>query len=153
MKHIIALILVFSFIFPASIFAQETPTDPPAVTGLSKNQKAPFSGVLLNSTAAAQMLTDKKFTLEECQIEIDFELERQKAELDLLLKSTKLSLESTEAKYTSLLDIKDEEIMRLQEIATERPNDYSAWFVAGGVVVGIVLSVAVFAIAVEIKDN
>ena len=149
----VALILVFSFIFPASIFAQEAPADPPAVTGLSKNQKAPFSGVLLNSTAAAQMLTDKKFTLEECQIEIDFELERQKAELDLLLKSTKLSLESTEAKYTSLLNIKDEEIMRLQEIATERPNDYSAWFVAGGVVVGIILSVTVFAITIEIKDN
>ena len=153
MKHIAVLILIFSFVFPASIFAQETPATPPVVTGLSKNQKAPFSGVLLNSTAAAQMLTDKKFTLEECQLEIDFELKKQKAELDLLLKSTKLSLESTETKYALLLEIRDEEIVRLQEIAIERPSDNSKWFLAGGVLAGIVLSVAVFAIAVEIKDN
>ena len=153
MKFITTFILIFALVFPASIFAQEISPNSPVVLDLQKGQKAPFDGVLLNSAAAAKILTDKKFTPEECQIEIDFELAQQKAKLDLLLKSIELSLQAEKAKGALLFKIKDVEIDRLQNLAMERPNNYSEWWLAGGVIVGIVLSVSIFAVAIEIRDQ
>ena len=89
----------------------------------------------------------KKKLLKEKEIEI------LKAKLELDLKITEIKLTSATDKYTNLLNIKDEENKRLQELALERPNDNSHWWLAGGVIGGIVLSIAVFAVAVEIKSN
>ena len=118
---------------------------------LKKGQKAPFDGIFLNSIAAAQMLAEKKYTLEECNIEIEFELEKQKAKFDLMLESANLSLEAANSRHGAIIKIKDDEITRLQELAIERPGDYSEWWLAGGVVIGIALSIGIFAIATEMK--
>ena len=106
----------------------------------------------MDAKAAAKVLTDQKYTAEECKIEMDRELELLRAKLELDLKISNIKLTSTQDKYEQLLNIKEEENKRLQELALERPNDYSHWWLAGGVGVGVVLSIAVFAIAVEIKD-
>ena len=56
-------------------------------------------------------------------------------------------------KYDSILKIKDEEVNRLQKFALERPNKNSHWWFAGGVVAGIITSIAIFYAAVEIKET
>ncbi len=145
MKQLLSIILVILFTFPA--WAQEG-----IITEIQKGKRAPFTGVLLDAKAAAKVLTDQKYTAEECKIEMDREIEILKAKLELDLKISEIKLNSATDKYTSLLSIKDEENKRLQELALERPNDYTHWWFAGGVIGGIALSVSIFAVAVEIKN-
>ena len=145
MKQLLSIILVILFAFPA--WAQEG-----VITEIQKGKRAPFTGILMDTKAAAKVLTDQKYTAEECKIEMDRELEILRAKLELDLKISEIKLNSANEKYTSLLNIKDEENKRLQELALKSPNDYSHWWFAGGVIGGIVLSVSIFAVAVEIKN-
>jgi len=69
-------------------------------------------------------------------------LGKQKARLDLTIQSQKASLDALQEKHTALIDIKDEEIKRLSDIAAGK-EDYSTWWAVGGVVVGIGLTLAV----------
>jgi len=145
MKQFIVLLLAFTFIFPAHLFAQETPT----IIDLSKGEKAPFSGVLLNPPAAAQMLANQKFTEAECKLKIDFELDRIKAQHDFMMKSLEISMAASEKKNEAIIKIKDEEITRLVGVVEESSGDYSQWWAAGGFIVGALLSLGIFYAAAE----
>ena len=146
MKQLLSIFLVILFAFPA--WAQEG-----VITEIQKGQQAPFTGVLMDAKAAAKVLTEQKYTAEECRLEMDREIELLRAKLELDLKITNAKLAGSEERLAQILEIKNEEIGRLQELALERPNDNSHWWLAGGVLGGIVLSIAVFAVAVEIKSN
>ena len=145
MKQLLSIFLVILFAFPA--WAQEG-----VITEIQKGQQAPFTGVLMDAKAAAKVLTEQKYTAEECRLEMDRELEMLRAKLELDLKISEIKSSSANEKYTSLLSIKEEENKRLQELALKSPNDYSHWWFAGGIIGGIALSVSIFAVAVEIKN-
>jgi hypothetical protein len=83
---------------------------------------------------------------------MDREVEILKAKLELDLKISEIKLNSATDKYTNLLNIKDEENKRLQELALERPNDYTHWWFIGGAIGGMVLTVGVFVIAAGITN-
>jgi len=151
MKQIVALILIFNLIFPVSLFAQETPSEPPKIVDLKKDEKAPFAGVLLNPTAGAQMLANQKFTEAGCKLKVDFELKKFKAQHDLMMESLRISMNASKDKYTSLLKIKDEEVERLSSIALDRPSDYSHWWAAGGFLAGALVSIGIFYAAAEVS--
>ena len=138
MKQILVLILSLIFTFPAHLFAQEITDTQPILIDLKEGHKAP-------------LLATQNFTEEKCILLTEFELEKQKAKLDLMISNLNLRIESAEEKHTSLIQIRDEEIMRLQSISMESPNEYSHWWLAGGVVAGIALTISVFAIAAEFK--
>jgi len=112
------------------------------ITGLRYNQKAPYSGVLLNSIAAAKLLTDKNYSEEQWKLKLQYELAKQSARLSLTIESHKASYQALEKKHTMLIGIKDNEIERLSKIASDT-NDYSVWWATGGVIVGIGLTIAV----------
>jgi hypothetical protein len=149
----ITLLLIFTLIFPAPLFAEPPDEiEPPKVTGIKKGEEAPYNGVLLNTTAAAKIFADKEFSAKECELRINFEVQKEILRMQLLLDVTKASLEATEQKYTSILSIKDTEIERLAQIATKRPNNYSVWWATGGVLVGIGLTLAVVYSVKEISN-
>ena len=102
MKQLLSIILVILFAFPA--WAQEG-----VITEIQKGQQAPFTGILMDAKAAAKVLTDQKYTAEECKIEMDRELELLRAKLELDLKISNIKLASTQDKYEQLLNIKEEE--------------------------------------------
>ena len=112
------------------------------ITGLRYQQKAPYSGVLLNSIAAAKLLTDKNYSEEQWKLKLQYELAKQSAELNLIIESQKASHQALEQKHLTLIKIKDSEIERLSKIASNKKN-YSVWWATGGVVVGIGLTIAV----------
>ena len=142
MKQLLSIILVILFAFPA--WAQQG-----VITEIQKGSPAPFTGVLMDPAAAAKVLTDQKYTAEECRIEMDRELELLKAKLELDLKITNAKLVGSQERLTQILKIKNEEIGRLQQLALDRPNDYTLWWLTGGVVGGIVLTVSIFVVAME----
>ena len=147
MKQTLILLLALALIFPAYAFAQETPK----VMDIQKGQTAPFSGTLLNPTAAAQIIAEKENFKSECNLRYEYIKQREKAKCDLLLGNANTSLRAANMKYETILSIKDDEIERLQDIAVERPNDNSIWWYAGGILTGILVSVGVFYAAIEVQ--
>lgn len=138
-------VLIICMALPVSVFA-EPPSEPPIVpriTGIQKGDPAPYTGVLLNTLAASQMFTERSFLNEECQLRIDFAVQKEIARMTLLLDSTKTSMESMEQRYATIIQIKDTEIKRLSELALEPKNDYAAWWGTGGVIVGIALTIGI----------
>ena len=107
--------------------------------------------MLLNTLAAAQVFTEKSFLNEECQLRIDYAVQKEVARMNLLLNSTKASLDSVEKRYSTIIKIKDTEIERLSKIALESNNNNSAWWAAGGVIVGISLTIATVYAVGELK--
>lgn len=145
--RLIIPILIAMLAFPTHLLADtppaSTPDETPKVTGIKKGEEAPYSGVLLNTAAAAKIFADKDFSTQECIMRINFEVQKEHLRMQLLLDNTKLSLDIMDNKYTAIIDIKDNEINRLSKVALENSNNYSTWWAAGGVIAGIALTIAV----------
>ena len=129
LNKITALVLCFSLALAPVCFAEE-PIPKGKITGLMKGQHAPYSGILLDNVSAARIFTDKKY------------FEDQWIKLNLKIETQKIALEALQEKHTTLINLKDEEIKRLSDIATGK-EDYSTWWAVGGVIVGIGLTLAV----------
>jgi len=145
MKQIIVLILTLTMIFPAYTFAQEAPK----ITDIQEGQSAPFTGTLLNPAAAAQIIAEKENMESECKLRYDYIKSREQAKCDLLINNLNISLDITQKKYESIINIKDDEIKRLNEIALENSGDYSHWWAAGGFIVGALVSIGIFYAAAQ----
>ena len=147
LSKITAIVLLMTF--PMLVFAQETPKIKP----MNQGEIAPFAGVLFNSAAVAQSIAEKEYNFEQCRLRIGHIEEKEKIRCDLLVSTVKVEVGFLQKKYDSILKIKDEEVNRLQKIALERPNKNSHWWFAGGIVAGIVTSIAIFYAAVGIREN
>ena len=121
----------------------------PTVTDLEKGQTAPYSGVLFNPEAAAQLLAQQKYADAECELKIDLEIDKLQAQMDLINESLKASLRATENKYESIIDIKNDEISRLTDLAMEADGNHSQWWATGGFIVGAFVSLVIFYAALE----
>ncbi len=147
LNKIMAIILLVAF--PMLVFAQEAPKIKP----MNKGEAAPFSGVLFNSAAVAQSIAEKEYNAEQCRLRIGHVEQKEGAKCKLLVTTSIAEMNFLKQKYDSILKIKDEEVNRLQKFALERPNKNSHWWFAGGVVAGIVTSIAIFYAAVEIGER
>ena len=141
-SKIISLILCFSLVYAPVCLAEDTPIPKGKITGLSKGEHAPYTGVLLDNIAAARIFSDKKYLKEQFDLKLQYELGKQKAKLDLTIQSQKASLDSLQEKHTTLMKLKDDEIKRLSDLAAGK-EDYTTWWAVGGFVVCIGLTIAV----------
>ena len=135
---------------PVVVFAQETEQEG-RLTTINMGEPAPYSGILLDSIAIAKINVDKKYSLLKYDLQMDLEIKKIKAGYDLQLATLQSQHNSLEDKHVSLLQIKNDEISRLRDLLKDNPNDYNHWWLAGGVAVGILTSIAIFYAAVEIK--
>jgi len=131
------------------VFAQTSTSTNAKFTFLNRGDVAPFTGTLFSVEATAKLLAEKEKSKQECNLKIKYETDtlQAKCKRDIDLIASELEIEKK--KYNIIVAAQDEEITRLQEIATETGNYDSLWFSAG-VVVGIITSVAIFFAAAEI---
>jgi hypothetical protein len=149
-KIFISILLMVGIVTaPIQVKSQEIENLEGQIIPLQKDQKAPYTGILLDPVAAAKINTDKKYSLLEGQLKMDYELKKQAADYNLELLTLQASYSSLKESSESIIKIKTEEISRLQEIATESPNDYAALWVSLGIAVGVLMSIGVFYAAVE----
>ncbi len=140
---------VFSFVFACIFscstlaFAVDEPTD--GAVPISKGQAAPFSGVLLTNEAVAKILADKEYQKKKCEMDTQYELEKQKTKQSLELGLCKIDLELGQKKYEIINKIKDDEITRVRDIAVKSQDSSSknTWYLVGGIALGILASVGV----------
>ena len=151
-KYVLSLVISLSIIIaPIQAKAEEVEALEGKITALSINQKAPYAGILLDPFAAAKINADKKYSLIENQLKLDYEIKKLNAEHNLKLSTLQAKYDSLKESTGSILTLKAQEIERLQEIASETPNDYAALWASLGVVAGVLLSIGVFYAAVEVQ--
>ena len=149
MMRLLIPFLICLLAFQPLVWAQD---EEPVITDIREGQAAPFAGTLLNSAAVAQMLAEQEANQTECELRIQYAEDRQQAMCNLSLDSTVASLEALQERYNSIMEIKDDEIERLTEIALEADNgDYSHWWFAGGVVIGVAATIGIAFAVSEIK--
>ena len=106
-------------------------------------QTLSFSAWCFDDLAAARIKSSLEFAIKNCQLRIDRELDKQKAEFNLQLENLQVRLSSVKSSCDDIIKIKDKEIKDLTEAALKRPNDNSYLWASGGIAVGILTTLAV----------
>ena len=148
-KKLLVSFIIFMFVLvPIQVQAQELEGQ---VTALSLNEKAPFSGVLLDPIAASKMIVNQKYLRAEIELELRKEFQKELSDKRLSFDLLKVDYDSLNKIHEETLLIKNEQINDLSIfLEKEISNDNNHWFTFGGMMAGIVLSVAVFYASVEI---
>lgn len=134
MLRYISIILLI--IFPLTAVA-----DLPQVAPLNEGDPAPYSGVLYNAVAVAETIAQREALIAQHSLNLEILEERLRAELGLTIDNLQADLDSYEKKYNSMVEIKDEQIRNLQEVALAKGN--SSWWFVGGIGSGILLTIGV----------
>lgn len=121
----------------------------PIVTPLDKGNVAPYSGVLLSPEAVAKIVADAHECLERTKIEIQHARDVQKAQDDKRLADETALFERDKKVADAALRQRDGQIVILSaEVARAQKAASNSWlWVSLGAIVGVLTSVAVFAVA------
>ena len=145
----LSLITFLNIFVCSTSFAQTTTSTNGKFTFLDKGEKAPFAGTLFDPVATAKILADKEKARQECDLRIGYETDKLKTRCKRDVELLASALEIEKKKYNLIVSAQDEEIMRLQNIARDSSN-HDLWWFSGGVVIGVVTSIAIFFAATEI---
>lgn len=145
LKKPLALLTLISFLFSSVAFAQE---DEGRFTRVLEGDSVPFTSWCFDDVAAAKLQTAVEFATKRCDLIAEQAVSEVTARYSLEIQTLNLRVESLKEQNEAILQIKNEEISKLEAAALKRPNDYSLWWASGGVVVGIVTTILV-AVAIE----
>jgi len=147
-KILACMVSIMVVLAPISANAEELEGK---VTSLSLNEKAPYAGVLLDPIAASKMVVDQKYLKSEIELSLRKEFQQELANKRLAFDLLKVEHDSLQKIHKETTLLRDQQINDLNTLLHEEMgNDYTEWWVMGGVVIGIVLSVAVFYASVEV---
>jgi hypothetical protein len=132
--HLLAFCIFFT---PVASYGQQEGL----ITSLSKDQPAPFDGVLMTHDVAAKMVADLEFAARECQIRIDQNVTMTVIEYDAKLARCELLRQAETERLNGLLTVKQERIDFLEKRWTPVPwYETPMFWHATGIAVGIVLT-------------
>jgi len=140
-KAIHIIVALSFFLFPMYLYGDELTGK---ITTVSKDQKAPFDGALIDSTAMAKILSDKEISKKKCELDNNYLTMRKSAECELSMGNAKITIEVLEKKLQITTTLKDDEIKKLNEIIIKESDNKNAkyWWLGGGILVGVALTVA-----------
>ena len=116
----------------------------PQFTELKTGEVAPFDGRLLNTEAIIKLAVEDQFKIQQCEIQIDYELSKQKALFDLEKQREKIESDTQIKILTEKVNLRDERIEGLEKLSSPiKPSLYiAAGFVFGaGATIAIVHAV------------
>ena len=122
------------------------------ISKIAKGQVAPYDGILLDREAESSIDTKRQSVVKVCELEREIDRKEIIAECAFQKSILSLELESEKTRNKAVLQLKDSEVQRLVTLlGNERKEDYTRWWVAGGFLAGVSLSLGIFKIAVEIR--
>ena len=134
----IKLVSIFLLIiFPLQAVSEQVPQ----ITPLNEGETAPYTGVLFNPAAIAETIAQREALIAQHNLNLEILEESLRAECTLQLNNLTADLDLCNKKYNSMIEIKDQQIKSLQEMALE--NNNSSWWFLGGIGTGILLTVGV----------
>ena len=143
--------LSFILFLPTPVLAQESEEEP-MYTHLEPGDTAPFAGTLFNGAATSELITRNQYSLTECDLRVEYEVVKARSGIQLQLDSLQISYDAQTERMNLIFEIKDQEIDTYRQMALEQPNKNNHWWLAGGVVAGIGLSLGVFYTATNIAQ-
>lgn len=150
-KKLIAFYLALWLAAPAVVMAEEVETFPDyVVLPVEAGDTVPFEGVLLSLDAAAKILTEKKYEDVECDLRLEYELQIQKDNYELLLSYKDIEIASWTDKYEAMMILKTTENERLYDLVTKTKPGSEPFMVALGFGIGTLTSLGIFALSTEI---
>ena len=113
-------------------------------TFIQKGTEAPFTGTLFDPTATAKILADRKFSKEEYELKLGFELQKQQKQFDLDISQIRITLDTEREGFQKTLEIKNREIEQLNKIIAKKPGTNALlWGIIGGFAVGVATTVGI----------
>ena len=93
---------MLGFLLSALCFAD------PQFVSLQEGEVAPFSGRLLNDEAIAKIGVEDAFKVEQCNLQINYALQKQKLELELEFEKAKIILETDKRILQEKVKLRDQ---------------------------------------------
>lgn len=113
--------------------------DPQFVT-LEEGDIAPFAGRLLNDEAITKLSVEDAFKVEECNLQINYALEKQRLELELKFEKEKIKLETDKQILQQKILLRDQTIEQFKDLRKPWPP---VFYVSGGFFVGAATTIAI----------
>mgnify|MGYP003111191594 CR=1 FL=1 len=116
----------------------------PQYVTLEKNEPAPFAGKLLNDAAIIKLSVEDKFKVHQCEVQIDYELSKQKLEHDYQYQKSQIDLNAQINILNDKLKLREERIKGLEKnYSPVRVIAYAAagFLVGAGSTIAIVYAV------------
>jgi len=114
--------------------------DEPQFTKIEKGEVAPWSGRLFNDAAVAKFIVSDKYKIEQCNIQIEYEVSKSKANLDLEYAKKIIELETENKILADKVLLRDDRIKGLESLKTP-PDPF--WYVTGGFLVGSAITIGI----------
>jgi|TARA_A100001515_G_scaffold66659_1_gene52842 hypothetical protein len=147
-KRLLLFCLVLGLLTPNVAYTQDN-----TVLSVKKGDSVPFDGVLLSLDAAAKVLNDKRFSDDECNLRLEYELSLLKERYELQLDFKDIEITSWKDRYESMMILKAAENDRLTDlIMKQKPSQGPLW-VALGFGIGTLTSLGIFALSTEIAKQ
>ena len=96
-----------------------------------------------SNLANSLIITSADREKEKCELKLQQQLKSQRIEFTFQIDQLNIQLESLTSKHEELIKIKDKQITDLTTAALAQPNDYSVWWASGGVIVGVLSTIAI----------
>ena len=96
-----------------------------------------------SNLANSLIITSADREKEKCKLRLTQELERSKINYTFEVDQLKIQLEALNKKHDEILTVKNQQIEELTQAALKRPNDYSFWWATGGVLTGVLSTIAI----------
>lgn len=106
------------------------------VKRVKSGETVPFTGWCFTDPAMAKMIADKEQEGARCKLKLDKLTDELNAKHELNIMMMETRLESLQAEYLAMDQIKTEQIEQLEAAALKRPNNYWYLFTAGGFAIG-----------------
>ena len=115
-KKIFTVFLTLCFLcVTTSAASQELEEQEGRVASISKNESAPFSGILLDSIAGAKFIAKNKYCSEGIELKLRKEFQIQLADKQLSIDILQAQYDSLKKTHNEFLIQKEEEITQLNE--------------------------------------
>ena len=148
-RRVVAVIAALTIVLTPTLAFAEQSLDG-QVYSIEKDERAPYAGVLLDGVAAAKMVTNQKYLKNEIELELRKEFQVKLSDATLNLELIKADYEALKKIHTDTLALREQEIKDLNKSLKDEMQDYShAWF-AGGMVIGVLVSIGIFFAAAEV---
>ena len=147
-KNLASFVSILLVLVPLQAQAQELEGQ---VSSIELGDPAPYAGVLLDQIAASKLIVDQKYLRTEIELNLRKEFQKELADKRLAFDLLKVEYNSLSRIHEETLSLKSQQISDLNGLLKEEISDkHTEWWALGGVVTGIVLSVAVFYASVEV---
>jgi len=145
---------IFFLIIPTSAFSEPViggiPLPPASFTFIDDIETLRTIGLdgfdgawCYDNQANAVLITAPSRERAQCELKYRYELEKMKVKHQFEVDKLNIRIETLIKQHEDISLVKDKEIDKLTEAALKRPNDYSAWWASGGLVVGVLSTILI----------